>query len=101
MRLISSLFRRGHLQRFIAAAVLLLANGGGQLCNTNPGFPEPLTVTTPLAALVAWWRGDATFADARRQGLAVTGPRPLARAFPDWFERYLFADVAAAGRSPG
>jgi voltage-gated potassium channel len=27
LRLISSLFRRGHLQRFIAAAVLLLANG--------------------------------------------------------------------------
>ena len=91
--------------RFVVDAAaprfLLLANGGGQLCNTNPGFPEPLTVTTPLAALVAWWRGDATSADARRQGLAVAGPRPLARAFPDWFERYLFADIAAAGRNPG
>jgi hypothetical protein len=50
-------------------------------------------VKSPLAALVSWWRGDATFAEAQRVGLTVEGPRPLARAFPDWFERYLFASV--------
>jgi hypothetical protein len=45
---------------------------------------------------VAWWRGDAAFRAAQRLGLAIEGPRPLARAFPLWFERYLFADIAPA-----
>ncbi|WP_374447590.1 winged helix-turn-helix transcriptional regulator [Stella sp.] len=75
---------------------LLLAAGEGQLCSRNPGFPEPLAVTTPLAPLVAWWRGDVDFPGAQRRGLAVAGPRALARAFPGWFARYAFAEVAPA-----
>jgi len=50
---------------------------------------------------VAWWRGDVSFAEAQRMGLTVEGPRTLAKAFPGWFERYVFAEVgqAAAGSS--
>jgi DNA-binding HxlR family transcriptional regulator len=66
------------------------------LCTHNPGFPEPLRVSASLPALAAWWRGDIAFAEARRMGLSVEGPKELARAFPDWFERYLFAHVAPA-----
>ena len=62
----------------------------------NPGFPEPLAVGGPFGALAGWWRGDFGFPEARRAGLAVDGPRPLARAFPGWFDRYLVADVAPA-----
>ena len=29
-------------------------------------------------------------------GLTLEGPRPLTRAFPAWFDRYLFAGVAQA-----
>jgi DNA-binding HxlR family transcriptional regulator len=72
---------------------MLLKPAEASVCVSNPGFPEPLCVKSPLAALVAWWRGDAAFAEAQRVGLTVEGPRPLARAFPDWFERYLFAGV--------
>ena len=79
---------------------LLLKAGEAQLCTRNPGFPEPLAVTSPLPALVAWWRGDADFAEARRRGLAVTGPRALVRAFPGWFERYLLAHVPPAREAP-
>lgn len=82
---------RGHPRHF-----LLLTPAEASLCTHNPGFPEPLCVQGPLAALVAWWRGDAGFPEARRMGLAVQGPRPLARAFPGWFLRYQFADIASA-----
>jgi DNA-binding HxlR family transcriptional regulator len=75
---------------------MLLKPGDVSLCARNPGFPEPLRVRSPLAALVAWWRGDLRFADARRMGLSVEGPKPLVRAFPTFFERYLFAAIAPA-----
>jgi DNA-binding HxlR family transcriptional regulator len=78
---------------------LLLKAGEVSLCTQNPGFPEPLCVRAPLAALVAWWRGDATFVEAQRMGLTVEGPKALSRAFQGWFERYQFAHVAPAASS--
>jgi DNA-binding HxlR family transcriptional regulator len=78
---------------------MLLKQAEASLCTQNPGFPEPLCVRTSLPALVAWWRGDASFADAQRMGLTVDGPKALARAFPGWFERYLFAEVGPATRA--
>ena len=75
---------------------LLLKAADVSLCRQNPGFPEPLCVRTPLPALVAWWRGDVGFGEAQRMGLAVEGPAALVRAFPGWFDRYLFASVGSA-----
>jgi DNA-binding HxlR family transcriptional regulator len=72
---------------------MLLKAAEASVCAQNPGFPEPLRVKGPLPALAAWWRGDAGFAEAQRMGLTVEGARPLARAFPAWFERYQFAQV--------
>ena len=54
---------------------------------------------SPLAPLVAWWRGDTGFPEAQRAGLSLSGPRPLARAFPGWFHRYQLAGIAPATRS--
>jgi DNA-binding HxlR family transcriptional regulator len=78
------------------ARFLLLKPGEASLCAQNPGFPEPLRIKGPLAALVAWWRGDASFAEAQRMGLSLEGPKALARGFPAWFDRYLFADIPSA-----
>lgn len=75
---------------------MLLKKAEVSLCTHNPGFPEPVRLTAPLSALVAWWRGDVGFADAQRMGLALEGPRALVRAFPSWFNRYQFADIAPA-----
>lgn len=75
---------------------MLLKPGEASLCTQNPGFPEPLCVRSRLAPLVAWWRGDVDFPAAQRMGLAVEGPRAIARAFPGWFERYQFAAVGPA-----
>jgi DNA-binding HxlR family transcriptional regulator len=74
---------------------MLLRASEASICSHNPGFPEPVRVTTPLAALVAWWRGDVGFAEARRMGLRVSGPRALTRRFPEWFHRYLFVEIEA------
>jgi len=90
---------RFQLKGHAAQMLLLKRNSGGQgeasLCTHNPGFPE-LVVRGPLAALAAWWRGDCTFLEAQRDGLALDGPKALARAFPRWFQRYLFAAVESA-----
>lgn len=75
---------------------MLLKPVEASVCSYNPGFPEPLCVHGSLPALVAWWRGDVGFVEAQRIGLKVEGPRPLVRAFPSWFKRYLFADVQTA-----
>lgn len=75
---------------------MLLKTSEASLCTQNPGFPEPLCVRSRLAPLVAWWRGDVDFAAAQRMGLAIEGPKPLAHAFPKWFDRYLFAEIGSA-----
>ena len=80
---------------------LLLKATEISLCRQNPGFPEPLQVHSPLFALVAWWRGDVGFIEAQRMGVTIKGPRPLIRAFPDWFDRYLFAHIEPASREVG
>ena len=84
---------RGHRPRF-----LLLKTGEASLCHQNPGFPEPVCVRSPLAALVAWWRGDLSFIEAQRLGLAIEGPKTLTRAFPGWFDLYPFAHIGPAAR---
>jgi hypothetical protein len=50
-------------------------------------------------ALLAWWRGDLTFRQALEAGLVTEGRRDWVRAFPSWFERYLFAAIAPASRA--
>jgi hypothetical protein len=81
----------GHRPRY-----LLLRRAEVSLCVANPGFPDEVHVRAPLRTLTRWWRGDASFAVARNEGLTIEGPRALVRAFPTWFERYLLADVAPA-----
>ena len=85
----------GHSRRF-----LLLRREDSAACHHNPGFPEPLSVHGPLAALVGWWRGDRSLAEAQRTGLDLRGPRALVRRFPGWFQRYLLAGVDPATAAP-
>ncbi|HEX2438491.1 MAG TPA: helix-turn-helix domain-containing protein [Methylomirabilota bacterium] len=74
---------------------LLLRRSEVSLCASNPGFPEELRVRTDRRTLAGWWRGDLTFRQAVGAGLRLEGRREWVRAFPDWFERYMFAEVAA------
>jgi len=70
--------------------------GRRALCSTNPGYPEELCLRADRRTLTAWWRGDLTLTQARAAGLVLEGRREWIRAFPTWFERYLFAGVAPA-----
>lgn len=79
---------RGHHKRF-----MLLKKTEASLCHRNPGFPEPVCVRGPLAALVAWWRGDMSFVEAQRIGLTIDGPKTITRTFPQWFDLYQLAHV--------
>jgi DNA-binding HxlR family transcriptional regulator len=84
---------RGQRVRF-----MLLKRTEASLCHRNPGFPEPVCVRGPLAALVAWWRGDMSFLEARRVGLEIDGLKAFTRAFPKWFDLYPFAHIGPAGQ---
>jgi len=85
---------RGHPRRFI-----LLRKTEASVCHQNPGFPEPVCVRGPLAALVAWWRGDMSLLEAQRMGLAIDGSKEFIRAFPKWFDLYSFAHIGPAGQN--
>jgi len=84
---------RGRHKRF-----MLLKKTEASLCHHNPGFPEPVCVRGPLAALVAWWRGDMSFLKAQSIELAIDGPKTFTRAFQKWFNLYQFAHIGPAWR---
>jgi DNA-binding HxlR family transcriptional regulator len=75
---------------------LLLRREEVSLCTENPGFPEELRIGGSLRTLTAWWRGDISLAAARAEGMTIEGKREWVRASPQWFERYLLADVPPA-----
>jgi hypothetical protein len=79
---------------------LLLRRSEVALCTVNPGFPEELCLRATRRTLIGWWRGDLTFRQALEAGLVIEGRREWVRAFPSWFERYLFAGIAPAARGP-
>ena len=78
---------------------LLLRRSEVSLCTVNPGFPEELCLRADRRTLIGWWRGDLTLSQARAAGLVLEGCRDWIRAFPSWFERYMFADVAPASNA--
>lgn len=78
---------------------LLLRRSEVSVCTANPGYPEELCLRADRRTLTGWWRGDLTLPQARAAGLVLDGRREWVRAFPGWFERYVFAGVSPA-RSP-
>jgi DNA-binding HxlR family transcriptional regulator len=78
---------------------LLLRRSEVSLCTVNPGFPGELCLHATRRTLTEWWRGDLTFRQALEAGLVLEGRRDWVRAFPGWFERYLFAGVAPVTRA--
>ena len=84
-------------QRRASLRYLLLRRSEVSLCSANQGFPEDLRIRASLRTLTAWWRGDISLTEARSQGMTIQGRREWVRAFPRWFERYVFAGVPPAG----
>jgi hypothetical protein len=81
---------------------LVISADGVDVCDTDPGFPERVTVETDLLTLVRIWRGDLHWAGALRSGaLVLRGTAQAQRALPRWLKLSPFAATprpyAAAG----
>jgi len=85
---------------------LVLTPEDADICDTDPGYPVALTMSTTLRDLTRLWRGDLTWAQASRaDAVSLAGNSRLRRDFPRWLALSDFAAVprpasaAAAGLS--
>jgi DNA-binding HxlR family transcriptional regulator len=81
---------------------LLIERGETEICKTSPGLDDDICVTADAEAFVKWHAGQLSWAEAIREDrIHVDGSWSLARAFPTWNGRSIFAHikpVAAAAR---
>jgi DNA-binding HxlR family transcriptional regulator len=78
---------------------LLIELGDTEICKTYPGLDEDLYVTAEAEAFVKWHAGQLTWAQATREHrIQVDGTPSLARAFPTWNARSMFAQIRQASR---
>jgi DNA-binding HxlR family transcriptional regulator len=73
---------------------LLIELGDAEICKTNPGLDVDLYVTAEAEAFVKWHAGQLSWAGAlRERRIQLWGPFWLARAFPTWNARSMFAHI--------
>jgi DNA-binding HxlR family transcriptional regulator len=73
---------------------LLIELGDTEICKTYPGLDEDLYVTAEAEAFVKWHAGQLSWAQATREGrIQLDGSPSLARAFPTWNARSMFAHI--------
>jgi DNA-binding HxlR family transcriptional regulator len=73
---------------------LVIEDGQADVCDTDPGHPVTVTITSGLRRMVEVWRGDVTWTAAlRTNDITIDGPRELCRAVPRWFTLSGFAPV--------
>jgi DNA-binding HxlR family transcriptional regulator len=79
---------------------LLIEHGETEICKTYTGLDEDLYITAEAEAFVRWHAGRLTWAEAlRSRRIELRGPSWLARAFPTWNARSLFAHVVPVSRT--
>ena len=73
---------------------LLIERGDTEICKTYSGLDEDLYITADAEAFVKWHAGQLTWAQATRDGrIQLDGSPSLARSFPSWNARSMFAHV--------
>jgi DNA-binding HxlR family transcriptional regulator len=73
---------------------VLIEFGDTEICRTSPGLDEDLYVTAEAEAFVKWHAGQLSWTAAIRNGrIQLHGPSWLARAFPTWNARSMFAHI--------
>ncbi len=81
---------RAHRERYW----LLVEHGDTEICKTSPGLDDDLCITAEAEAFVKWHAGQLTWAQAIRENrIHLDGPSSLARAFPTWNARSMFAHI--------
>jgi len=77
---------------------LLIEFGDSEICKTYPGVDEDLYITAEAEAFVKWHAGQLSWAQAIRENrIKINGSPPLARAFPTWNARSMFAHIQPSG----
>jgi DNA-binding HxlR family transcriptional regulator len=75
---------------------LVVADGGADVCDFDPGYHIAGTVETSLLTLTRIWRGDTGWSRALLDGsVSVSGPVDVRRAVPSWIGQ---SDAAAIPR---
>jgi DNA-binding HxlR family transcriptional regulator len=73
---------------------LVVAAGGAEVCDFDPGYDVTGTVATSLRTLTRIWRGDVGWQHALSDGsVAVSGPADVRRAIPAWIGQGTMATV--------
>lgn len=73
---------------------LLIERGDTEICKTSPGLDLDLYVTAEAEAFVKWHAGQLSWAAATRdRRIQLCGLSWLARAFPTWNARSMFAHI--------
>jgi DNA-binding HxlR family transcriptional regulator len=76
---------------------LLIEHGETEICKTSPGLNDDLCITAEAEAFVRWHAGQLTWAQATRENrIQLEGAWSLARAFPTWNARSMFAHITPA-----
>ena len=79
---------------------LVLNRGRAELCRTDGGYETDLAIHTDTETLSRWWLKDLDWATAtKQQTIRSTGPRELARDFPNWFLGYALSSKQDSGAS--
>lgn len=64
---------------------LVVAEGGTDLCDYDPGFEVNAVVTGTLRDLTRLWRGDLSWPDAlRSERISIAAPTIVQRQVPQW-----------------
>jgi len=73
---------------------LMVADGGAEVCDFDPGYEVAATVSTSLRTLSQIWRGDRSWQGALSDGsVSIDGTREACRAVPTWIGQSSLAAV--------
>jgi hypothetical protein len=72
----------------------MVADGGAEVCDFDPGYEAAATISTSLRTLSQIWRGDQSWQRAVLDGsVSIDAPREVARAVPTWIGQSSLAAV--------
>jgi DNA-binding HxlR family transcriptional regulator len=73
---------------------LIITPDDADVCDSDPGHPVTVTLTTPLRTMTQIWLGDRSWSQALSDGtLKVDGSTRHRRSVPSWFKLSGFAGV--------
>jgi DNA-binding HxlR family transcriptional regulator len=73
---------------------LMVADGGTEVCDFDPGYEVAATVSTSLRTLTEIWRGDRSWQRSLLDGsVSIDAPSEVRRAVPTWLGQSSLAAV--------